>query len=59
MGPEWIFRRLLGERSGFSWLRIGTSSCEHGDEPSGSGVTESGNNSNPYHIPENTCHNLS
>jgi hypothetical protein len=26
--------------SGFSWLRTGTGSGEHGDEPSGSGTTE-------------------
>jgi hypothetical protein len=26
--------------SGFNWLRIGTGSCEHGDEPWDSGATE-------------------
>jgi hypothetical protein len=41
---KWVLgrltRRVLG---GFTWLRIGTGdggSCEHGNEPSGSGTNE-------------------
>jgi hypothetical protein len=42
IGLEWIFGRLAGGGlwSGFTWLRIGTGSCECGDELMGSGTTE-------------------
>jgi hypothetical protein len=34
---KWIFERLdWGAWTGSFWLRIGTGSCEYGDEPSGS-----------------------
>jgi len=41
VGGRITLRRTLGRqesmgRTGFSWLRIGSGLCEHGNEPSGS-----------------------
>jgi hypothetical protein len=43
MGSKWILGRMAGGVSiGFTWLRYRplAGCCEHGDEPSGSGVME-------------------